>query len=516
MWTRAFGATLHGVDGVLVSVEVDAGRGLPTFQIVGQADGVVREGRDRVRAAFRATGLDFPLGRVTVNLAPTDLPKTGPALDLAIAAALAASRKGGSPLALEATLLLGELGLDGSLRPVRGTLALVAAAQASGIGQAVVPRPNLSEASVCPGIRAFGATHLAEVLAFLREEAMLAEGSAEPPGEPKTVDLTPRDLGEIHGQEPAKRALGVAAAGGHNLLLTGPPGSGKTLLARCLPGLQPDLEFGEALEATRIHSVAGTLGRIALLRRPPFRAPHHTASEAGLIGGGRPLRPGELSLAHRGVLFLDELPEFRRHALDALRQPLEEGEVRIVRAHGAIRLPARFQLVAAMNPCPCGFRGEPTRDCTCDDLQVRRYRSKVSGPLLDRIDLHVAVPPVPWEEFSRGLSSNGSETHSVRERVERAHAVQAERYRGTPYRRNADVPEGVMRSVSPLGTDAHRLLARASERLGLSARSIVRVMRVARTIADLDGERRIETGHVAEAVGYRLLDRRGTSHSPSI
>ena len=346
MWTRAFGATLSGVEGVLVSVEVEAGRGLPTFQIVGQADAVVREGRDRVRAAFRAAGVEFPRGRVTVNLAPTELPKTGSALDLAIASALAATRCGVSTERLAGCLLLGELGLDGGLRPVRGALALVAAARKSRIDRAVVPLDVLGEAAACPGVEVLGAETFEDVLRYIAGERPLVP-SAEAVDAPLQPEAS-RDLSSVSGQEPAKRALEVAAAGGHNLLLVGPPGSGKTLLAQCLPGLLPDLGPDEALEATRIHSVAGTLPFPGLLKRPPLRAPHHSASDVGLIGGGRPIRPGELSLAHHGVLFLDELPEFRRSSLDALREPLEEGSVRIGRSPMSV-FPRRFRRLTSIS-----------------------------------------------------------------------------------------------------------------------------------------------------------------------
>ena len=505
MHIRVHGATLYGIDGVPVSVEVDAGRGLPAFHIVGQGDRVVSESRDRIRAAFRQCGLEFPPGRVTVNLAPTDIPKAGSALDLPIAVGIAATRIELPSETLCRTLFVGELGLDGGLRPVRGTLPLVAAGHAAGLQQAITANDSLEEASVCPEIRTWGARDLAAVVGFVRSGEGLRKG--EPAWECWLGDGEPQpDLAEVRGQESAKRALEIAAAGAHNILLIGPPGSGKTLLSRRLPGLLPELSFEEALEATRIHSVAGTLSGHPLVVRPPFRAPHHTTSDAGMTGGGRPLRPGEISLAHRGVLFLDELPEFRRPVLEALRQPLEEGAIRIVRSHAAAEMPASFQLVAAMNPCPCGYRGDASRECRCDEAQVRRYRGKLSGPLLDRIDLHVPVPPVPWRTLADEAGAVES-TQQVRERVLRARELQRRRYSDSPYRVNAELPAHALRPYAEVASDASRLLERAVQQLGLSMRAYVRVLRVARTIADLDDARGISAPHIAEAISYRLLDR---------
>ncbi len=509
MLVRTYGASLLGIEGIRVAIEVDVGDGMPSFNIVGQPDRVVNESRDRIRSAFRQSGLDFPTGRVTVNLAPTGLPKAGAALDLPLAIGIALAKEERTSEHLERTLYLGELGLDGAVRPVRGVLAMLGVACRPPISAAVVPVTNLREASFCPDLAPLGTSSFAAVIEFL-----LGEGSLTTTGElPEAREEEPRaepDLCDVYGQETARRALEVAAAGRHNALMIGPPGSGKTLLARRLPGLLPDLTLEEAREATRVHSGAGTLTDGELISRPPFRAPHHSTSDAGLAGGGRPLRPGEISLAHRGVLFLDELGEFRRSVLDALRQPLEEGEVRLVRAQGAIRLPARFQLVAAMNPCPCGFRGDLERECSCDEAQLRRYRTRLSGPLLDRIDLHVLVSPLPWRQMA-GRGASGEPTPAVAARVAEARARQARRYAREPYALNADVPTRDLERYCRLGDGALTLLEQAVRKLGLSMRAFVRVMRVARTIADLAGENSISAARLAEAIGYRELDR---AHAP--
>ncbi len=499
MLVRVHGSTLHGVEGVLVGVEVDAGRGLPSFQIVGYGDRIVKESRDRIRAAFRQTGVEFPKGRVTVNLTPPDIPKTGPGLDLAIAVGIAATQSALPAETLQRILMIGGLGLDGRLHPVRGALALVAAGRNQGIQSAITPMQNLNEASHCPAIKALGAHTLGEVLDHLHERATLTIARPKPFAASKPTS----DLTEIRGQESAKRALEIAAAGRHNMVFVGPPGSGKTLLARHLPEILPDLDFDAALESTRIHSIVGQLPENGLLTRPPFRSPHHTISDAGMIGGGQPLRPGEISMAHRGVLFLDELPEFRRSVLEALRQPVESGCVHVVRAHGAFQLPANFQLIAAMNPCPCGHWGDSLEDCRCDDAQIRRYRTKLSGPLLDRIDLHVAVPRVQPDAFS--LSGQNENTRSVNgERILGARARQETRLRDTPYRTNAELPLNRMVELCAIDASAAALLERAVARFKLTMRGYLRVLRVARSVADLDDRDLVSAENVAEALRYRF------------
>jgi magnesium chelatase family protein len=493
---------LVGLEGVLVQVEVDTSRGMPSLVIVGLPDAAVKESSERVRAAIKNSGLVFPGKRITINLAPADIRKAGPAYDLPIAVGLLIASEQAWPQEAEGALFIGELSLDGSVRHVNGVLPTAALAQQQSIHRIFVPACDAPEASLIEGLEVTPVESLGQLAAQL--QGLRDIPPFEPDLDPASLPVPPyaADFAEIKGQEHVKRALEVAAAGSHNCLMVGPPGAGKTLLARSLPSILPTMTVDESLEVTKIYSIAGLLPEdTPLIRHRPFRAPHHSISHAGLVGGGNWPRPGEISLAHRGVLFLDELPEFGTRTLEGMRQPLEDRKVSIARAAGTLTFPSSFMLVAALNPCPCGYYGDPVRECTCSMQAISRYQKRISGPLLDRIDINVEVPRVDVDKLT--ADRLGERSEAIRARVERARKVQRERFADSPLSCNADMGPTEVRQICQLDEEGRGLVKAAMVQLGMSARAFHRILKLARTIADLANSEDIETAYLAEAIQYR-------------
>lgn len=505
MLARTLGYGLSGVSGFAVKVEVFAANGMPALDIIGLPDASVKESRDRVSAAIVNSGYAMPVARLTVNLAPADMKKEGPAFDLPIAVSVLMASRQLDAMDLTDTLLMGELSLDGSLQPVRGALPMVISANEQGIEEIILPEGNAQEVACIQGVKVYPARNLAQVVDHLKGKEHIPAQIQRSYQEILSEATFAVDLSQVQGQLGARRALEIAAAGGHNMLMIGVPGSGKTMLARCLPGILPPLTFDEALETTRIHSIAGRLPHgSGLVVARPFCAPHHSASVASLIGGGAHARPGEVSMAHNGVLFLDELPEFSRNALEALRQPLEDGVVSVTRVQNQAQYQSSFMLVASMNPCPCGFYGSKQRACRCSQNEIRRYLDRVSGPLLDRIDIQIEVDAVPVREINQSKPAESSA--AVAARVRKAREIQQKRYRLDGIHCNAQLDARLSRKYCALSPEATQVLHMAVDRMGMSMRAYGRVLKVARTIADLAGEENISTAHVAEAIQYRELD----------
>ncbi len=507
MISKLSSAALYGIDGFLVDVETDISNGLPGFDIVGLPDAAVKESKERIRAAIKNTGLAMPAKHITVNLAPADIKKEGSHFDLPIALGILVSSKQLDIPDADKTVFFGELSLSGDLRRINGALPMAISAFQNGIKKVFLPKANEKEAAVVEGLEVYGADNLKEILDHFTGQKKLEAACVSIDELLSESDAFRCDFSDVKGQAFAKRALEIAAAGGHNVIMIGPPGSGKTMIAQRIPSILPKLSFEESLEVTKIHSIAGLLsGNSPLIAERPFRHPHHTVSAAGLSGGGANPRPGEISLSHNGVLFMDELPEFRRDALEAMRQPLEDGEITITRTSGSVTYPCSVMLVASMNPCPCGFYGDSTRECSCSQNQIIKYMSKISGPLLDRIDLHIEVPAVKYDELE--AKAPGESSAAIRERVEKARQLQRERYKGSGVFSNSQLTSELMDKYCRLDSEASQLLRDAFETLGLSARAHNRILKVARTIADLAGAENIGLEHIAEAIQYRALDKK--------
>ena len=506
MVIRTFTGSVTGIAATTVTVEVSiTGGGLGLF-LVGLPDNAVRESEQRIRSAFENSGFRMTARKCVVNLAPADLRKEGSGFDLPIAVGILAATQQVLDTRLADTMFVGELSLDGAVKPVRGILPLAVMAKESGLRRIVVSSASAHEAAVVDGIEVIPVANLAEVIAYLNNEIDITPAIGEVSAEAEQQNLYAEDFADVKGQRDVKRALEIAAAGGHNVLMIGAPGSGKTMLARRIPTIMPPMSLDEAVEATKIHSVAGKLGEtVGLMTKRPFRAPHHLTSQVALIGGGQSPQPGEVSLAHNGVLFLDELPEFGRNVLEVLRQPLEDRMITISRAKYSVEYPSNFTLIGAMNPCPCGFYNHPTKECTCQPFAINRYFSRISGPLLDRIDMHIEVVPVPLSEINGEQVEESSA--EIRKRVIAAREIQSRRFAGTSIHSNAMMNSAMLRTFCPLSREVRALLENAMSRLNLSARAYDRIIKVARTIADLAGSDNIEASHIAEAINYRTLDR---------
>ncbi|MBT5487674.1 MAG: YifB family Mg chelatase-like AAA ATPase [Deltaproteobacteria bacterium] len=512
MIAKTYSATVLGIDAYLIEVEVDVSVGMSVFNIVGLPDGTIKESRDRILSAVNNSGYSFPVRRVVVNLAPASLRKIGSGFDLPIALALLGTMGLFPPENLSRAMVVGELSLDGEIRPVRGILPVAVAAREHELEQLILPKANESEAAVVEGIRRVPVSTLYEVVKYLKGDLQITPLDYDPAEIFSQQQHFEEDFQDVKGQEHVKRALEVAASGSHNLLMLGPPGSGKTMLARRMSTILPRLSFDEALECTKIHSIAGKLSSgTSLIAQRPFRFPHHTISQAGLVGGGGIPGPGEISLSHNGVLFLDEFPEFPRATLELLRQPLEDGKLTISRAAMSLEFPCDFMLLASMNPCPCGYHGAPSghgrnrRECNCAPQLIQKYRAKISGPLLDRIDIHLTVPAVEYEKLAEARV--GESSKNIRERVVRARQVQEKRFQNSSSRNNSGMNRKELETHAELADSSRKILQQAMTKMGLSARAYDRILKVARTIADLAGEQKIDTPHVAEAIQYRNLDR---------